>query len=368
MSTSSHHLAIYWPGLAWGGAERTMLKLAGGISSRGYKVDLVLVHANGSFLSEVPKHLRIIDLNASRALLSMPALISYLRREKPDILYSGLYTNIIALWAKRLAHAPSRVIVSERAVISSYVKMDSSDYRVRLLPYLVRRFYLWADAIVAVSKGVAEDLGKTYRIPKEKIHVIYNPVVTPESRTLAQAPLDHPWFKPGEPPVILAAGHLTPQKDFTTLIQAFAMVQQVCRARLIILGEGKDRGKLEALIRKLEVEAKVQLPGFAANPYPYMKKASLFVLSSRWEGLPGALIEALYCGAPLVATDCPSGPREVLADGKYGRLVPVGDSFAMAQAIESSLAGNAIHPPTESWKPFELENIVDQYVALFFSN
>jgi glycosyltransferase involved in cell wall biosynthesis len=365
MSSLSHHLAIFWPSVGWGGAERTMLKLAGGISSRGYKVDLVLVRTNGAFFSEVPKHVRIINLKSSRALVSLPALIAYLRREKPDILYSGLYTNIIALWAKRLARVSCRVIVSERAVLSSHVKMDSSDYRVRLLPHLVRRFYGWADGIVAVSKGVADDLVIKYGIPEDKIHVIYNPVITPELRTLAEAPLNHSWFKPGGPPVILAVGHLSAQKDFTTLIKAFAMVKQVCEARLIILGDGKDRAQLKALIKNLGVEKNVQMPGFVANPYPYMKKASLFVLSSRWEGLPGVLIEALYCGAPLVATDCPSGPREVLADGKYGRLIPVGDSGAMAQAIESCLAGNAIHPNRESWKIFESEHVINQYINLF---
>jgi glycosyltransferase involved in cell wall biosynthesis len=344
-----------------------MLKLAGGISSRGYKVDLVLARASGSFLSEVPKHVRVIDLNASRSLLSLPALVAYLRREQPDILYSGLYTNIIALWAKRLAQVPTRVIVSERAPLSSHVKMDSSDYRVRLLPHLVQRFYPWADCIVAISKGVADDLVMNYGIPDDRIHVIYNPIVTPELCALAEAPLYHPWFEVGEPPVILAAGALTAVKDFATLIQAFAMAQQVRPVRLIILGEGGDRTKLEALIKQLGLDDKVQLPGFVANPYPYMKRACLFVLSSRWEGLGGVLIEALYCGVPSIATDCPGGPREILADGKYGQLVPVGDSFAMAQAIESSLTGNAIHPPAESWRPFELENVVDQYIHLFFS-
>ena len=368
MSTSSPHMAIYWPSLNWGGAERIMLKLAGGISSRGYKVDLVLARASGAFLSEAPKQVRIIDLNASRALLSLPALIAYLRREKPGILYSGLYTNIVALWAKRLTHVPTRVIVSEHAPLSSYVRMDSSDYRVRLLPHLVKRFYLWADRIVTVSKGVADDLIMNYGIPDSRIHVIYNPIVTRELRALAEAPLYHPWFEAGEPPVILAAGHLSAVKDFTTLIQAFAIVQQVRRARLIILGEGKDRTRLEALIKQLGVEANVQLPGFVVNPYPYMKRASLFVLSSLWEGLPSVLIEALYCGVPIIATDCPGGSREILADGKYGRLVRVRDSLAMAQAIESALAGNAIHPPPESWRPFELENVVDQYINLFFNN
>jgi len=365
MGMSPQHLAIFWPNLNWGGAERTMLKMARGVSSRGYKVDLVLVRAEGVLQSEVPESVRVINLDASRSVSSLPALIAYLRRERPDILYSGLHTNIIALWAKRLARVPTRTIVSERGHISSHVKMNSSDFRVRMLPHLIRYFYPWTDAVLAVSEGVADDLVMNYGIPNEKTYVIYNPVVTPELCALAEVPLSHPWFESGEPPVILAAGHLTAMKDFATLIRAFATLRKERQSRLIILGEGEKRTELEALVKQLGIEADVQLPGFVANPYPYMKRASLFVLSSRWEGLPGVLIEALYCGTPIVATDCPGGPREILADGKYGQLVQVADPSAMAQAIEMCLSGMAIHPPLESWMPFEYENVLNQYVHLF---
>jgi glycosyltransferase involved in cell wall biosynthesis len=200
-------------------------------------------------------------------------------------------------------------------------------------------------------------------IPRSHIQVIYNPIVTPDLQAKAKAPLEHPWFRSGEPPVILAAGRLTAQKDYSMLIRAFARVRQVRPARLMILGEGEDRPILEELARQLGVEQDVSLPGFVMNPYPYMAHAALFVLSSRWEGLPTVLVEALYCGAPLIATDCPSGPREILRDGQYGQLVPVGDDIFLARAIETTLDSSTPHFSRESWHLFELESVVHQYVS-----
>jgi glycosyltransferase involved in cell wall biosynthesis len=187
-------------------------------------------------------------------------------------------------------------------------------------------------------------------------------------RKKAQAPLDHPWFQPGQPPVVLAVGSLTVQKDFPTLIRAVAHVQETRPVRLLILGEGQDRPTLEAQVRKLGLEQSISLPGFVANPYAYMARASVFVLSSRWEGLPTVLMEALFCGAPVVATDCPSGPREILRGGQYGRLVPVGEVTALADAIQATLDDKTARPPRESWQPFELESVVNQYIKVLLES
>lgn len=358
MIAPQKRLAFFVPSMRGGGAERVTLNLARGVAERGYAVDLVLAQAEGPFLAEVPESVRVVDLKASRVLLSLPALVRYLRRERPEAMLSAMcHANIVALWAQRLAGVPMRMVVSERITLSR------SAQRGRLMPQLIRHFYLWADGIVAVSKGVADDLAQVAGIPRQRIQVIYNPVVTPELWQKAQAPLEHPWFKPGQPPALLAVGRLSPQKDFPTLIQAFARVRQACPARLLILGEGEERPGLEALVRQLGLERDVSLPGFVTNPYAYMARASLFVLSSRWEGLPGVLIEALYCGAPLIATDCPSGPREILRDGQYGQLVPVGNATALARAIETSLESETPRAPRESWRPFELETVVNQYIS-----
>ncbi len=182
MSGLSKRISIFLPALGGGGAERALTKLAGGIASRGHEVDLVLGQAQGPYMAEVPKAVRVIDLHASRSLTSIPSLVRYLRRERPAALLSGLHTNLIALWARRLAGVPSRVVVSERNMISCRVKNSAPSSRIRLTPQLIRWFYPWAEGIVAVSQGVAEDLSDITRLPARRIRVIYNPIVTPELR------------------------------------------------------------------------------------------------------------------------------------------------------------------------------------------
>jgi glycosyltransferase involved in cell wall biosynthesis len=250
------------------------------------------------------------------------------------------HANLIALWARTLARVPTRVYVSVRSNLSQ--EAEHAPSRVgRWLPRLARVFYPRAQAVIAVSQGVADDLEGLIGAGRARVLVIPNPVVTPDLTTLAAAAADHPWFKPGlivgAPPVVLAAGRLSPQKDFQTLIRAFALLVRDRDLRLLILGEGPERAALEFLVRDLGLTGRVALPGFRANPFALMARARLFVLSSAWEGLPGVLIQAMACGTPVVSTDCPSGPREVLADGRYGPLVPVGDPQALAHAIGETL-------------------------------
>jgi glycosyltransferase involved in cell wall biosynthesis len=225
-------------------------------------------------------------------------------------------------------------------------------------------FYPWADGIIAVSQGVADDLGQITRLSSDRIQVIYNPIVLPELFTLAQEPVEHPWFKPGEPPVILGVGRLHPQKDFPTLIRAFAEVRKVQQARLMILGDGPERQALTTLVSELGLIEDVAFPGFVQNPYAYMSKAAVFVLSSAWEGLGNVLVEAMAIGTPVVSTNCESGPGEILDGGKYGRLVPVGDSRAIAQAITSVLAGNTQKLDPGWLDQFTLEVCVQKYIDL----
>jgi glycosyltransferase involved in cell wall biosynthesis len=226
---------------------------------------------------------------------------------------------------------------------------------------LARWFYPWADAIVTVSQGSADDLVRL-GLSSERIRVIYNPVVTPELFEKAKEPLEHDWFEPGSPPVILGVGRLEKQKDFPTLIRAFAQVRQQRPARLMILGEGQDRPALEALVQELGIEEDVALPGFVANPFAYMARAGVFVLSSLFEGLPTVLIEAIAVGTKVVSTDCESGPAEILENGLYGKLVPVGDSKGIAEAILSTLEEPANSEAQQrKTAEFSLEKAVAQY-------
>ena len=360
---SAPRVALFVPSLVGGGAERVMVNLADGFAARGLHVDLVLVKASGPYLAEVPKSVRIVELGSSRMATSLPALVRYLRRARPVALLSTLnHANILAVTAGLVAGVRTRIVVRQANTLSQSAGAAKKLVS-RAMPLLVRRFYAWADEIVAVSDGVAEDLTRIASLPVERIRVIPNPVVMPSLTTLAGEPVDHDWFAPGGPPTVLGVGRLTKQKDFGTLCRAIAIVRRRRPARLVILGEGEDRPVLQALVAELGIQDSVALPGFVANPFAYMSKASVFVLSSAWEGLPGALIQAMACGSPVVATDCESGPREILQDGRYGRIVPVGDAEAMAEAIEAAL-GDAARPSSDAWRPYTQAAAVDQYLGV----
>lgn len=359
-------LAVFLPSLAGGGAERVTLNFAGAAVQRGLPVDLVLSTVTGPYLSEVPSTINVVDLGASRVLTSLPGLRQYLRRVRPDAMFTAMsHANIVAIWARKLAGVSTRLIVSEHDTLS-VVTREAKIWRSRLSPQLIRRYYPSADGIIAVSSGVADDLAAFTGLPRTSIDVVYNPVITPEVVTAARAEMDHPWFAPGQPPVVMGIGRLTQKKDFVTLLEAFATARRSTPARLMILGEGPERADLGALVVALGLEADVAMPGFVDNPYAYLSRASLFVLSSRWEGLPTVLIEAMYCGTPVVSTDCPSGPDEILRGGRYGRLIEVGDAAAMAEAISAGLAGDIPPAPPESWRSFELDFATDRYLELAF--
>ena len=357
--------AVFAPDMAGGGAERAAVQLAAGLADRGFRADLVLASAKGPRMAEVPDNVEVVDLGARRVLTSVPALVRYLRRARPAAMASVLdHANIVALWARRIAGYPTRLVVVEQNNLSAAASHGKSR-RDRMMPRFVARFYPWADCVAGVSAGVVADLrAQLTTVPDDRHRVIYNPIVTAEMLEKATVPVAHPWFERGDP-VFVAAGRLRPQKDFPTLIRAFRNVRSTRPARLLILGEGPDRAELEALIRELDLDDDVELHGYTDNPYTYFAHGVAFVLSSRWEGLPTVLIEALSCGAPVIASDCPSGPREILAGGRYGRLVPVGDVPAMTSALNAALDGRLVRPPDESWHPYLLDRVVDAYLEAF---
>jgi glycosyltransferase involved in cell wall biosynthesis len=284
---------------------------------------------------------RIVNVFTSNAVTGIPIIAAYLLRARPRVMLSQrIRVNALALRARALIHARTRMYVTANTNMTRELEALRPEKRARHLA-LMRRYFPRNDGIIAVSRGVADDLARLIDWPAERIRVAPNPVVTPELQVLARAPLDHPWFAPGAPPVVLGVGRLEPQKDFPTLLRAFARVRSRHPCRLMILGEGKRRDELQLLAGELGVAEDVQLPGFAKNPYAYMARAALFVLSSRWEGSPNSLTEALALGAPLVSTDCPDGPREILEGGLHGPLVPVGDIEALALAMTQTLS----HPP-----------------------
>lgn len=332
-------LAIFLPSLAGGGAERMMLHLARGVLAEGIACDLVLVTAAGPLRSLVPPGARVVQLGGKRVLGALPALVTYLRRQRPEALLGTMdHASIVALWARALARVPTRVYAGVRNTLSEDAR-HASGVAERLMPHLARAFYPRAQAVIAVSAGVAEDVEGLIGRGRARVVAVPNPVVMPELATLAQATPAHPWLRQPGLRVILGAGRLTYQKGFDTLLRAFAALPDAADLRLVILGEGPEREHLESLGRDLGITARLALPGFVDNPFAYMARARLFVLSSRWEGLPGVLIQAMACGTSVVSTDCPSGPAEILQGGRYGPLVPVGDAHLLTAAMAGALAG-----------------------------
>lgn len=356
-------ISIYLPSLRGGGAERAMVTLANGFAERGYQVDLVLAKAEGPYLNDVAARVNVVNLKAPRVLASLPGLVRYLRRKRPTVMFSAMgHANVVAVLACRLSRVPTRMVVSERSHFS-ISKANNRTWRGHLIGYFMSWAYPRADGIVAVSSGVADDLAASIGISRALVKVVYNPVVTDDLLIRSREVPDHPWLAAGEPPVILGVGRLTPPKDFPTLIRAFARLRQVRNIRLLILGEGEMRIELEALVRQLDLDDIVSLPGFFGNPFSIMRAADLFVLSSVWEGLPNALIQAMACGSPVVSTDCPSGPAEILENGKWGRLVPVGDVDALAKAMHEILNDVMYPDVTVRAKDFGVEQAIAGYLA-----
>jgi glycosyltransferase involved in cell wall biosynthesis len=357
-------IAIYLPSLRGGGAERVMINLAQGLTERGHSVDLVLAAAEGAYLEQVPPGVRLVDLAAGQTLRSLVPLIGYLRAEKPRVLVSSMsHANVISLWAAKLAGRSTPVIVTVHNTLSENIR-HLSWLKGSFWWHMLHTFYPWATHVVAVSRGAADDLARELGVSRTRMEVVYNPVITPSLVARSRETPDHPWFAPGQPPLILGAGRLTPQKDFPTLLRAFAEFRRRHSGRLMILGEGPDRPTLEALINELGLAGEVELPGFRENAIAYMAGAELFVLSSAWEGLPTVLVEALAAGARVVSTDCPSGPREILEGGRLGALVPVGDHEALAQAMIDALGRPRSPVSPETLFPFTLDAAVEHYLRL----
>jgi glycosyltransferase involved in cell wall biosynthesis len=360
-TATKERIALFVPSLRGGGAERVMLNLAQGFVDKGFAVDLVLANAEGPYLASVPPEVKVVDLRSRRVLWSMLRLVRYLRQTRPTVLLSAMdHANVVAFSARALSRVPTRAVGTIHNTLGQTVA-SAHTLRDRFMPLWVRMFYPLGAHLVAVSEGVAQDFVSVTGIDRRRVSVILNPVITHDLFDRANEPLHHPWFLYPGPPVILGIGRLTKQKGFLDLVRAFAIFRSRQPARLMILGEGEDRPKIEGLVRVLGLDEDVSLPGFVQNPYPYLRRANAFVLSSEWEGLPTVLIEAIAMGTPVVATDCPSGPSEILRhDSRW--LVPVGDVEALASALEARLAIS--EPLNVGLEPYELDSVVEQYLRV----
>lgn len=362
---------MFLPALAGGGAERVMLDLTTEFGRRGVSVDLVVAVNEGELRSEVPASVRLVDLHLARTIFAVGPLADYLTQQRPTALLSTLgHANVVAALAGRKAarHGTppaTRVVLREANTYSAAAQRPSLGGAVMTL---ARNYaYPKADAFVAVSEGVRAALLKGVPKAAGKTTVIDNPAVTPRVLRARGVTPDHPWFRQDQvarEPVIVTVGRLAEQKDQRTLLRAFALSQEAAPSRLVMLGDGPLRSDLEALSGELGIKGRVAFLGFVPDPFPYVAAADLFVLSSIFEGSPNALIQALALRVPVVSTDCPSGPREILADGEFGRLVPVGDVAALTEAMLATLREPSPRAPDEWLARYTVAQVASEYLRV----
>lgn len=311
--------------------------LANEFSKNSKSVDLVLAEKKGPYLSMISPQVNVVDLKVK---FSNPKVIlrlaSYLNKARPTSMLSAMtYPNVATILASLLVRKKVRIVLSEHNTLTIQSKL-SGNFREYLKPLSAKIFYGRADHIVAVSNGVRQDLIDNIGVSETCVTTIHNPIVTPELCKKYPLP-KHPFYSDGKLPIVLGVGRLIPQKDFATLIKAFALVIKHQRARLVILGDGPEKRDLINLAESLGVSDYVSFPGFVNNPLQYMQHSSVFVLSSRQEGFGNVLVEAMVAGCPVISTDCPSGPSEILDNGIYGKLVKVRDTIAIAEAIKEEI-------------------------------
>ncbi|MEC4620511.1 glycosyltransferase [Bacillus paranthracis] len=359
-------VAFFLSSLDGGGVERMTLNLSQELSDRGYDVDLIVCNLKGGYVKEIPSSVNVYNLDVNKGILSIFKLKKYLKSRKPEVFISAKdYLNIIAIIAKLLSRIKTNLIVSTRVNISTQLSHGFT-WKLKIISSLIKYFYPYANKVVAVSEGVKADLMKLTKLNSKDINVIYNPVITKGLEEKLAEEIYHPWLESTNIPVIVTVARLHPQKDLQTLLKAMAIIKKTKEVRLIVVGDGPERNKLDNFISELKLENSVSLVGFKANPYPYLKKSSLFVLSSLYEGFGNVLVEALFAGIPIVSTDCPSGPAEILNNGEFGILVPVGNADELAKAIIKKLEQEKnIESLQARANEFTVQRALEKYISLF---
>lgn len=362
MSERKLKLFFVMGSLRMGGAERMMINLANRLCNRA-GVTMITLSQGNDLEKELDPSLRFIPFGSVRVINSFLPFIRFLKKEKPDVIISTqIHVNILCMLAVIFSGVRIKVILREATTPGFHFDMNKG-IRSSITRQLMKWLYPRADAVVVNATSAGKDMVDNHFAPQKKVSIIYNPVITENFRKKIQEKTVHPFF--GQAPVFIGIGRLAKQKNFPLLIRAFDGVLKKTDARLIIVGEGNERENLSEIISALKLNDKVDMPGQLLNPYPLLCRADTFVLSSGYEGLPNALIEAIACGVQVISTDCPGGSREILLNGKLGELVPVNDAPALAEAMLKSLQKRI--PPEElkrSASRFDAEEIASTYFSL----
>ena len=355
-------LAIFIPSFRGGGAEKNAVLLANEITKMGYKVDLIVTSDDGPFANDVDSTVNIVNFDCVRVLSALTPLSRYLRQSPPRTLLSFMkHANVISILAKVFSNTKTRLVISEQ---NSPFHAGKWLDRYILAPVMSPLFYPLADAIVCVSDGVRRDLSKTVKVNEEKLLTIHNPIDLENIEQQAREELSDVWLDDPEITILITTGRLVPQKDFYTLLRAVASIPQHLNWKLIILGTGSLEHELKTLAAELGLEENIKWQGFVHNPFKWMARSDLFVMSSAWEGFGNVLVEAMACGTQVISTNCPSGPSEILEYGKWGTLVEVGNSAALAKAIEKQLTSPVILDVKARAGKFAPCDVVDNYVGV----
>jgi glycosyltransferase involved in cell wall biosynthesis len=356
-------IALFIPTLEGGGAEKVTSKLAGEFANRGNTVDLIVCNGNGPVRESVSDRVNVVDLGVNRTIAAVPALVRYIVKEKPSVVLSALtHANLAVLIAVSLVRNKPRIVIAEHNSLSAILESRGSAKR-RIRGWMMSFLYPRADAIILVSRHMHDQMERLLPRTKGKGRTIYNPLDSEIIIEKASAGIPCDVSLPqGPAPIVLGVGRLTAQKDFGTLLEAFAILRKDLDVRLVILGQGPEEKPLRMKADSLGIANDVFFPGFVTNPYSVMAKSSVFVLSSLWEGLPTVVLEAMVLGIPVVCTDCPTGPREILEDGKWGQLVPPGRADEMSKAIYRAINSQYPSVPESALKRFDRKAAVDDYL------
>jgi glycosyltransferase involved in cell wall biosynthesis len=360
-------IAIVLPNLCGGGAERIHVNLANYWVSQGFEVEFILLRKEGELIPLLAPEITVIDINVDRIRKAIFPLAVHLNKSRPNVVLAAMWplTSVVVL-AWLLSGRKGKLYLSDHENLSySYIYQGRA--KSSYLKLIIRFSYPYANGVIAVSQGVKKDLCSLGNLSEELVRVIHNPAATGISSIRESSSVKVRLWGAGFEHHILTVGRLTLEKDHETLIRAFAYLPDYLNAKLVILGEGALRTKLQKLVTQLKLDGRVLLPGFIINPYPWFRSADLFVLSSLWEGFGNVIVEALEGGVPVVSTNCPSGPAEILDDGLYGKLVPVKNPHALAKAIEESLMQtHDIEALKRRAQDFSVRKISDEYISYFF--